>query len=447
MTIFLQNSLTRKKEEFTPLQEGKVGMYACGPTVYDYIHVGNARALVVFDMLYRLMLEAYGNKNVTYVRNITDIDDKINNAARERKISIGELTKTTTERFHSDAEALQCLLPNEEPLPTKHIPEIIKMIEDLIANDHAYEAEGHVLFHVASDDKYGHLSRRSRDEMIAGARVEVAPYKKDPGDFVLWKPSTDEDPGWDSPWGRGRPGWHIECSVMSTKYLGETFDIHGGGADLQFPHHENEIAQSCGAYPGSSFAKYWVHNGFVTVEGEKMSKSLGNFTTVHELLDEGIQGEVIRYVLLLTHYRKPLDFNRKALDDAKKALDKFYEAISSVEGEGSIDQEIIAALEDDMNTPKAIAKLHTLVKDPSKAADLKASGQFLGLLNQPVDTWLQAPSLPPEEIEEIEKLITERNNARQDKRWSDADAARDALTAKGIVLKDSPDGTTSWKVS
>jgi cysteinyl-tRNA synthetase len=436
----LHNTLTKKKEEFKPLDEKNVRMYVCGPTVYDRAHIGNARAVVVFDALYRTLRHLYGNNHVTYARNITDVDDKINAAAKERGIEISELTTNTTKMFHDDMAALNCLAPNIEPRATEHIEEMVQMCETLIANGNAYAAEGHVLFSVQSDEKYGHLSRRSRDEMIAGARVEIAPYKKDPADFVLWKPSSDDEPGWDSPWGRGRPGWHIECSVMSTKYLGETFDIHGGGADLKFPHHENEIAQSCCAYPGSEFTRYWVHNGFLSVEGEKMSKSLGNFVTVHDLLDDGVDGEIIRYALLATHYRKPLDWNKKALDDAKKALKKFYKVIGDSDETGEPDAEFIEALRDDLNTPKAYSILHKLA-DKGDASTLKSCANILGLPSN----FKQIKASNSNLDDSIIKLIEERKAARDAKDWAESDRIRDELATQGIVLKDNSDGTTSWE--
>src|SRR5215831_12560639 len=327
MTLTLYNTLTRRKEPFEPLDPMRVRLYVCGPTVYDRAHVGNARCFVVFDVLYRLLREIYGRDHVRYARNITDIDDRINAAARKNGEPIAALTARTTAAFHADLAALGNLPPDVEPRATEHIAQMIAMIEQLIASEHAYVAEGHVLFSVPSDPRYGRLSGRSRDEMIAGARVEVAPYKHDPADFVLWKPSDAETPGWDSPWGRGRPGWHIECSAMSEAHLGETFDIHGGGLDLIFPHHENEIAQSVCAHHGRPFVNIWMHNGFLTAAaGEKMSKSLGNFVTVHELLEEW-PGEAIRLALLSGHYREPLEFSRERLAQARQTLDRFYIAL------------------------------------------------------------------------------------------------------------------------
>ncbi len=371
MPLRLYNTLTRKKEDFRPIDPANVRMYVCGPTVYDRIHVGNARPLVVFDVLFRLLRHEYGADHVTYVRNITDVDDKINARAKELGVDIRQLTEDTAARFHADAEALGCLPPTVEPRATEHIAQMIAMIETLIAKGHAYPADGHVLFNVPSMPDYGELSGRNRDEQIAGARVDVAPYKKDPADFVLWKPSEPDLPGWDSPWGRGRPGWHIECSAMSETHLGRHFDLHGGGLDLVFPHHENEIAQSRCAHDGEPMATHWVHNGYLMAEGEKMSKSLGNFYTVAELLDE-FPGEAIRLLLLKTHYRQPLDFTKDGLKEAKAQLDRWYRLKQIADdyceetgfprdgwvalGEEDADP-VIGALEDDLNTPEALAEL------------------------------------------------------------------------------------------
>ncbi|MCD6035138.1 MAG: cysS [Rickettsiales bacterium] len=445
MPISLHNSLSRAKELFTPMDAEHVRMYVCGPTVYDRAHIGNARAVVVFDMLYRLLQYTYAQ--VTYARNITDVDDKINARAKETGKPISEITTETTRMFHEDMEALSCLPPTVEPRATQHIPQMIAMIERLIASGHAYAAEGHVLFAVQSDPNYGHLAGRTTEEMIAGARVEIAPYKKYPGDFVLWKPSKGDEPGWESPWGVGRPGWHIECSAMSTEYLGNDFDIHGGGADLQFPHHENEIAQSCCANPGSRYAKYWVHNGFLTVNGEKMSKSLGNFVTVHELLARGIKGEVIRYALLATHYRKPLDFSDKALEDAKKALDRFYRVIQGKENaEVSVPAPFIEALSDDINTPKALALLHEYAQG-GRAKDLLAGGIMLGFFEDSAENWFadENQEVNDEEKTEIDALVAARAEAKQAKNWSEADRIRDLLAQRGIVLEDRPSGVTEWR--
>jgi cysteinyl-tRNA synthetase len=465
--LVLYNTLTRKKEPFTPLDVRNVRMYVCGPTVYDFAHVGNARPVVVFDVLFRLLQRIYGDDHVTYVRNITDVDDKIIAAAKDSGEPIAGLTARTTKAFHEDMAALGALKPTFEPRATEHIPEMIAMIEKLLASGNAYEADGHVLFHVPSMPEYGRLSGRNRDDMIAGARVEVAPYKKDPADFVLWKPSEADQPGWESPWGRGRPGWHIECSVMSETHLGETFDLHGGGQDLVFPHHENEIAQSTCAHGGVAQARYWVHNGYVTVEGEKMAKSLGNIVTVHELREEGHRGEAIRLALLSAQYRQPLDFSLDGLRQARDALDRFYLALrhaADVEGEGTdAAPEVRAALEDDLNTPLAISHLHDVATalnkatEPAKKARLKgallAGGEVLGLLQQDAEDWLKrTPTLTTgldavlvREEEWVEESIAEREAARRVKDFHKADKIRKELAAKGIVLEDKPDGTTEWR--
>ncbi|MGD9616671.1 MAG: cysteine--tRNA ligase [Alphaproteobacteria bacterium] len=455
MPLVLYNSLTRRKEVFEPLDPELVRLYVCGPTVYDLAHIGNARAAIVFDQLYRLLRHAYGAEHVRYVRNITDIDDKIINAARDAGEPIAELTRRTTALYHADMEALGALPPDIEPRCTEHVPQMVAMIERLIKAGHAYAAEGHVLFAVASWPGYGKLSRRSRQEMIAGARVEVAPYKKDPGDFVLWKPSAPDQPGWDSPWGRGRPGWHIECSAMSAAHLGETFDIHGGGLDLIFPHHENELAQSEAAHGGKPFVRFWVHNGFLSVDSAKMSKSLGNFVTVHELLEQGIPGEAIRLALLSTHYRDPLDWTDEKLEQAKAALDRWYRALSLGDGSPTPASapKVVEALEDDLNTPQAIARLHELAGAVFRAEDaaerlalqkeLLAAGELLGLLTAHPMQWLQGASLG--EAEPIEMRIADRTRARKERRFADADRIRAELAAEGIVLEDRPDGTTKWR--
>ena len=447
MSLRLFNTLTRKKQEFTPLHEGKVGLYACGPTVYDNIHVGNARPLVVFDVLVRLLRHLYSQ--VTYVRNITDVDDKINQRAAERNISIDKLCEDTIARFHEDAEALYVKAPDVEPRATHHIAEMIAMIETLIEKNHAYEAEGHVLFAIGTMADYGALSKRSLEMMRAGARVEVAPYKRDAGDFVLWKPSEETTPGWDSPWGRGRPGWHIECSAMSAVYLDKEFDIHAGGLDLIFPHHENEIAQSCCAHGTKDMARYWVHNGYVTVDGEKMSKSLGNFTTVRDALEKH-RGEAVRYALLNAHYRAPLDYSDGAVSEAKQALDRLYRAAGDAPLSDLANAEFLAALCDDLNTPLALSVLHKLAKqanqgDISAASELKASAQMLGLLSQDEAIWIKGGGDKDGLSDEaIEALIAERQSARAARDFSRADEIRDELAASGIALLDGADGT-SWE--
>jgi cysteinyl-tRNA synthetase len=454
MALTLYNTLSRKKEQFAPLDPKRVRIYVCGPTVYDLAHIGNARPVIVFDVLYRLLRAEYGEACVTYVRNITDVDDKINAAAKENGESIRDLTTRTAKAFHADVAALGCLPPDAEPRATEHVAPMIAMIGKLIASKHAYEAEGHVLFSVPSKQDYGKLSRRDRDDMIAGARVEVAPYKRDPADFVLWKPSPGDLPGWDSPWGRGRPGWHIECSAMSEELLGQSFDIHGGGLDLIFPHHENEIAQSECAHPAKPFVKYWVHNGFVTVEGEKMAKSEGNFRTIRDVLTEA-PGEAARLAMLTAHYRDPLDWTGERLSEAKRALDRFYLALRSVERvkaeAGEMPHAVRAALEDDLNTPMALTALHELVAELNKAQDhaekaqlkgeLLAAGAVLGLLQQNPEAWLKGGG----EDDEIETLIAQRNTARKNKDFAGADRIRAQLAARGVVLEDKPGGKTEWR--
>ena len=447
MTVRLFNTLHRQKQDFVPQQADKVGIYACGPTVYDNIHVGNARPLVVFDVLVRLLRHSY--QDVTYVRNITDVDDKINARAAEREITITQLCEDTIARFHQDAAALNVQAPDVEPRATHHIAEMIAMIETLIAKNYAYEAEGHVLFAINSMENYGALSKRTLEMMRAGARVEIAPYKRDAGDFVLWKPAEAGSPSWDSPWGAGRPGWHIECSAMSAKYLGTTFDIHAGGLDLIFPHHENEIAQSCCAHDSQEMARFWVHNGYVTVDGEKMSKSLGNFTTVRDALEKH-RGEAVRYALLNAHYRAPLDYSDAAVTEAKQALDRLYRAAGDALPSDAPDADFLAALSDDLNTPLALSVLHRLAKqanqgDKHAAASLKASAMMMGLLGQSEAEWVKGQSKEGALSDEaIDALIEERQQARQARDFARADAIRDELAAAGIALLDSAEGT-SWE--
>ena len=448
-TIKLHNTMTRSKEVFTPIDPDNVRMYVCGPTVYDRAHLGNARPVVVFDVLYRLLREVYGAEHVTYFRNITDVEDKIIDRAADRGIDIDALTATTTDWFHQDMAALGVDYASDprfhEPRATEHIAGMVAIIEELIAGGHAYAAEGHVLFAVESYEAYGRLSGRSVDDMIAGARVEVAPYKRNPMDFVLWKPSGDDQPGWDSPWGRGRPGWHIECSAMSYALLGESFDIHGGGNDLMFPHHENEIAQSCCAHPDGRFANYWLHNEMLQVEGKKMSKSLGNFFTVRDLLDQGVPGEVIRFVFLSTHYRKPMDWTAEKAAGAARTLRKWYWEVGSVDHVGEIDGAMIDAVANDLNTPEAIAILHKL----SNRADwqgLAAGMRFLGLFDQRTPTWATQSPLDPETTILIEKLLDERAVARQNKDFARADELRDGIAAAGVIVMDSAQGST-WDVA
>ena len=452
-TIRLHDTLTRALEPLHPRDPERVGMYVCGPTVYDLAHVGNARPVVVFDVLFRLLRHVYGEGKVVYVRNVTDVDDKINAAARANGETIRALTDRTLAQFHADMDALGALRPTHEPRATEHIAGMVSIIERLIRAGNAYVAEGHVLFGVPTFAGYGQLSRRNRDDMIAGARVDVAPYKRDPADFVLWKPSADDTPGWDSPWGRGRPGWHIECSAMSESTLGPTFDIHGGGIDLIFPHHENEIAQSVCAHGGlrteTHFARHWVHNGFVMVNGEKMSKSLGNFWTVRQLLDDGIPGEAIRLALLKTHYRQPLDLTDERIAEAKADLDRFYGALrrAPAEGEGALDAEFVAALADDLNTPAAV-DLHMkrqlgLVNEgrAGASAGLVAMGALLGLLQQSPEAWLKGGADGDAAIDE---LVAARVAARKARDFAEADRIRKVLADQGIVLEDTAQGTL-WR--
>jgi cysteinyl-tRNA synthetase len=521
MPFRLYNTLTRQKVPFAPIDPANVRLYACGPTVYDHLHIGNGRMLIVFDVLFRLLRREYGENNVTYVRNITDVDDKINARAAERGVDIHVLTDEMTKVFHEDAKALGCLPPTIEPRATDHIAEMIALIEKLIGKGHAYLAEGHVLFDVPSLPAYGKLSKRPLDEMIAGARVEVAPYKRGPMDFVLWKPSSPQEPGWESPWGRGRPGWHIECSAMSWKHLGESFDIHGGGIDLVFPHHENELAQSCSAFGHDVMANFWMHNGHLQVEGEKMSKSLGNFVTIRELLrgwrGEPWTGSAIRFAMLGTHYRQPIDWTKDRLEDAKVHVHWLVGSTMRPDfNNGSVfedawwsnavpSSELVAALSDDLNTADAISQIKTSISrfdslnDQSRLA-LVHDARFLGLVTADQRDWLRPYHLgymPPRlfneanvkfrhyrvfsanyddakklELEnwfanndmlvsspdmldyvgqdltggQIEKMIEERKAARAAKNWAKSDRIRDELTAKGILLKDNRDGTTSWEV-
>ena len=443
------NTLTRRKQDFEPIDPEHVGFYVCGPTVYDLIHIGNARPLVVFDVLFRLLRHVYGPDHVTYVRNITDVEDKINAAAKENGEPIDALTARTIERFHKDAEALNCLKPTVEPRATRHIAEMVVLIEKLIAKGHAYEADGHVLFDVPSWPDYGKLSGNSRDEIVAGARVEVAPYKRDPADFVMWKPSTDDLPGWDSPWGRGRPGWHVECSAMSLAHLGPTFDIHGGGRDLIFPHHENEIAQTLCGVEHAGFARVWMHNGYLVVNGEKMSKSLGNFFTVSELLEEW-PGEVLRLALLGTHYRQPLDFTKEGLAQSRDTLNRFYNAMrhAGEPGTGEVPDAVHDALADDLNTPLALSHLHELADrvfkgDRDAAMALRAGANMLGLMRETASDWFLGGA-DTDQVAAIEAQIAARLQARKAKDFAEADRIRDALKTEGIELEDGPRGTT-WR--
>ena len=458
MSIALYNSLSKSKEPFKPLDPARATMYVCGPTVYNRVHIGNARPAVVFDTLFRVLQSQYAN--VVYARNITDIDDKIMNTAAELGEDITELSQRYAQAYFEDMAALNCLDPNIIPYATQHIPEMINMVERLIAKGHAYEAEGNVLFAVESMANYGQLSGRSLEDMLAGARVEVASYKKYAGDFVLWKPSADHEPGWDSPWGRGRPGWHLECSAMIEKHLGDTIDIHGGGQDLIFPHHENEIAQSCCAHDGKPFANYWLHNGFINIEGEKMSKSLGNFRMVNDLLDQ-YPGEVLRYVILSAHYRSEQNFGRDLLDSAQRSLDSLY---GYLRGQPTVTPNVrkesagYTALLDDLNTPVAISELYRLAKEMHGAegeakaqlhSELMGLASLMGLLQQHPEQWFkQARGVDTDSISEadIEAAIAKRQQAKADKDYAGADQVREDLLAQGIVLEDSREGTT-WRRS
>ncbi|GAA6197022.1 cysteine--tRNA ligase [Pseudophaeobacter arcticus] len=445
--IKLHNTKTRKKSEFTPIDANNVRMYLCGPTVYDRAHLGNARPVVVFDVLYRLLRQVYGAAHVTYVRNFTDVDDKINATALERKEAgapgtleqlVAERTEETIGWYLNDMGKLGALEPDHMPRATQYIGQMVAMIEDLITKGHAYAAEGHVLFAVDSwKQHYGALSGRSVDDMIAGARVEVAPYKKNPMDFVLWKPSTDELPGWDSPWGRGRPGWHIECSAMAQELLGATFDIHGGGNDLMFPHHENEIAQSCCANGDDSFARYWLHNEMLQVEGKKMSKSLGNFFTVHDLLDQGIPGEVIRFVFLQTHYRKPMDWTEKKAKEAEATLRKWRALTAGIEPAANAAAAVLDALADDLNTAGAIAEMHKLAA-AGDGPGLLASARLMGLLSDALGEWAETPDFDLSAY--AAQLLEAREAAMQSKDFSQVDRLKAAFVAAGLEVRMSKAG-------
>ena len=434
MAIRLRNTLTRKVEEFTPLDVKNVRMYVCGPTVYDRAHLGNARPVVVFDLLYRLLRHEYGADHVTYARNFTDVDDKINARAAETGRDIRDITDETISWFHDDMDALGALRPNLEPRATEYIAQMIAMIEELIAKDMAYAAEGHVLFRVKAYEAYGALSGRSVDDMIAGARVEVAPYKEDPMDFVLWKPSSDAEPGWESPWSYGRPGWHIECSAMARDLLGDKFDIHCGGLDLQFPHHENEIAQSKACCGDDSFAQVWMHNEMLQVEGKKMSKSLGNFFTVRELLDQGWPGEVIRFVMLSTHYSKPMDWTAEKAKAAMATLRKWRALTEGIEPSASASPALLEALRDDLNTAGSISILHG-IKEPS---ELKASAQMIGLLTDELGAWAKGQDLSAF----ANALSALRATAMETKDFSEVDAMKSAFLAAGLDVQMSKDGVT-----
>ncbi len=456
MTLHIFNTASRKKEEFVPADPKRVTLYVCGPTVYSFPHIGNARPAVVFDVLYRLLMQKF--EQVVYVRNITDVDDKINAAAAKEKVPIGEISARYTRAYHQNMTDLGVLAPVIEPRVTDHMEQIIDMIKRLVAAGNAYEAEGHVLFHVPSYPGYGALSRRNLRELIAGARVDVAPFKKDDTDFVLWKPSDADQPAWDSPWGPGRPGWHIECSTMIEQHLGETIDIHGGGQDLVFPHHENERAQSTCVHGGTLFSRYWMHNGFINVDREKMSKSLGNVLLVQDLLEQA-PGEAIRFALLGTHYRSPLDWSDEILSQSRRNLDRLYEVLDHLQdieiSPSALDMPdvFMGALEDDLNTPAAISELHGLAKQARTASgqnakemlkgQLLAAGRLLGILQQDPAAWFRGAS----EIDEAEilRLVELRSSAKKERNFKQADEIREQLTAMGIQLQDRPDGTSSWR--
>ena len=457
MSLTIYNTSTRQKETFQPIEADRVKMYVCGPTVYNLVHIGNARPVVVFDTLFRLLQKEYSE--VTYARNITDIDDKIMNAARENGEAIKVLTDRYTQAFNEDMAALNTLPPSVTPFATDHIPQMIDMVQRLVDKGHAYAAEGHVLFDVRSMKDYGSLSNRSLEDMLDGARVEVADYKRYAGDFVLWKPSADDEPGWESPWGYGRPGWHLECSAMIETHLGDTIDIHGGGRDLIFPHHENEIAQSCCAHDGKEYVRYWMHNGYININGEKMSKSLGNFRTVRDLLSQ-FDGEVIRFALLSAQYRSELDFSADLLNQSKSALDTLYGFLrDQKETVVSSDIDIKAsdfykALLDDLNTPMAISELHRIAKSMGQLRGeelaqakglLLQAADLLGILQQSPDVWF-TQSVDDDAIsaDEVEALIAERIQAKADKNYARSDEIRDGLKEQGVILEDSKEGTT-WR--
>ena len=446
MSLKLSNTLTRKKEIFQPIKKGEIGMYVCGPTVYDYPHVGNARPLVVFDVLYRVLMEFYNDYKVTYVRNITDIDDKIIEAANKKNLSIKKITDKVTKDFHDDCKFLGCLNPTHEPKATEHLDEMINLVTKLIELGFAYESNKHVYFEVSKFKDYGKLSNKKVEDLISGSRVEISENKKNAGDFVLWKPSNEAEPSWDSPFGPGRPGWHLECSAMSEKYLGSHFDIHGGGLDLIFPHHENEIAQSVCCNQSDKFANYWIHNGYVTVDKQKMSKSLGNFITINELKSE-YNGQVIRLAILSTHYTQPFDWNSEILNISKKTLEKWYEFYS--DNNFKILNENLKFLLDDLNTPLMISNMHELYKkaksgDQNSAEQLSASCKILGLFNDSKEFWDEHKKTGKMSEDEIENLISKRNEARSKKDFKTSDEIRNLLNDQGIEINDK-DGQTEWK--
>lgn len=453
MALHFHNTLSGEKEPFIPLDPERITVYLCGPTVYNYAHIGNARPAVVFDVLNRLLRHHY--PQVVFVRNITDVDDKINQQAQDSGESIQMISARYAKAYNQDIAALHVLPPDVEPFATEHIAEMISMIENLINRGHAYEADGHVLFDVTTYADYGQLSKRDLNDMRAGARVEVADYKRHPGDFVLWKPSPPQLPGWDSPWGLGRPGWHIECSAMAAKHLGEVIDIHCGGQDLIFPHHENEIAQSCCSHQQKLFARYWLHNGFITMSDQKMSKSLGNIELIRDVVAK-YGGEVVRWVLLSAHYRQSVNWSEDTINQAQKTLDRIYRTLADGQqidiSKGKPDPEMIAALDDDLNTPMAFARINVLAKqlqkaeNPQQQAELKAtllaSAELLGLLQIEPKKWFSNKQAPADDSKtDIEALITERETARAEKNWQRSDEIRDQLDKMGVVIEDSNDGT------
>jgi cysteinyl-tRNA synthetase len=433
--IRFQDTMTREKREFVPGDPKRITIYVCGPTVYNRAHIGNARPAVVFDTLARLLRHVYGEGSVLHAANVTDIEDKIMAAAAAENVPIDVITERYSRFYFEDLAALGVPRPDIVPLATQTIPQMIAMIQRLIEAGHAYAAEGHVLFDVPSWPEYGRLSRRPMDEMIAGARVDVAPYKRSPADFVLWKPSSDDQPGWDSPWGRGRPGWHIECSAMIEAHLGETIDIHGGGLDLEFPHHENEVAQSSCSHDGAPLARYWLHNGMLSMASEKMSKSIGNVVRVNELLEQGHKGEVLRLALLSAQYRQPLEWSDKLIAQSKATLDRLYRSAGEAEA-GDVDAGVVDALSDDLNTPLALSRLSAL-----GGASLKASAQLLGLLAESEDAWFRGGG---DDDSDIERRIAERVEAKKNRDFATADRIRDELKAEGILLEDGAGGT-SWR--
>jgi cysteinyl-tRNA synthetase len=471
MTLRLYNTLTRQKEEFKPLDPANVRMYVCGPTVYDFAHIGNARPVIVFDVLYRLLRHLYGENHVTYVRNITDVDDKINARALRDfpnlplNDAIARVTEKTANQFQADVKALGCLEPTVQPRATDNIPGMITMITTLIKNGHAYEAAGEVLFNVAAMKDYGKLSGRKLEDQQAGARVAVDAHKKNPGDFVLWKLSSADEPGWDSPWGRGRPGWHIECSAMSSRYLGEVFDIHGGGLDLIFPHHENEIAQSRCCFGTDVMAKVWMHNGFLQVEGQKMSKSLGNFYTIQQLMASNDfsgqmwHGKVLRLAMLMTSYRQPIDWTVDRLGEARKLLDEWFKSVAGYSGKGSLPISIVEALSDDLDSSGLMLALHGLHREAKSRLDAKACSdfaaglEFLGLWHGESaleimghGVRVHSATMAQTDRTKIVRLVEDRLVARHTKNWKESDRIRDELDAMGIAIIDHKDGTTSWEV-